>query len=89
MSKIALTEQILAGKALLSGDQPDGRALEALWKTLQWMDKNQNHLTAAGELMKHEAVQAVMEAFVGAKIVAIRDTTHPSPEELAEMRAGT
>lgn len=87
--KVPLLEQISAGKALLSGDPADGRALEALWSTLQWMEKNPDVLRAAAELMKHDAVRAVYESFPGAKLAAIRDTTLPSEEEMAELQKGT
>lgn len=87
--KVPLLDQISAGKALLSGDPADGRALEALWKTLQWMEKNPDSLKAAAELMKHDAVRAIYASFPEAKLASIRDTTLPSDDEMAELQKGT
>lgn len=88
-TKIELTAQIAAGRALLSGDPADSRALEALWRTLQWMDKNPDVIRAAGELMKHDAVRAICEAFPGARLASIKDTTLPTPEEIDRLLEGT
>jgi hypothetical protein len=87
--KVPLLDQISAGKALLSGDSADGRALEALWKTLLWIEKNPDSLKAAAELMKHDAVRAVYASFPDAKLAAIRDVTLPSEEEMMELQKGT
>lgn len=81
MSKIPLSEQIAAGKALLSGDPADGRALEALWKTLLWMEKNPDTLKAGAELMKHDAVRAIYETFPGVRLDKITDTSLPKLDE--------
>lgn len=87
--KVALADQIAAGQALLTGDPADGRALEALWTTLLWMQKNPDTLKAAAELMRHDAIRAIYESFPGAKLAALHDTTLPSEEEMRELRKGT
>ena len=87
--KVPLSDQIAAGQALLTGDPADGRALEALWSTLQWMQRNPDTLKAAAELMKHDAVRAVYASFPEARLAAIKDTTLPSDDEMRELRKGT
>ena len=74
MSKIPLSRQIEAGRLLVSdGDIRDEDAVSALWQTLAWMERNADALRAGADLMRHDAVRALKDAFPDARLVGVSE----------------
>jgi ABC-type nitrate/sulfonate/bicarbonate transport system substrate-binding protein len=77
MAKIPLEDQVTAmisfiALAKAKGIEGNQDAVEAFTKTLQWMKENPDAVRLAYKISKEESVQAVKEAFPGARIESAR-----------------
>jgi len=83
MSKVSLTKQIAAGRQVLGRVKAFsyGEEIEHLFRTLEWMERNEHTLRLAAEISQNEAYQNVKAVFPDAKLVAIRDRASPVEED--------